>query len=163
MPKRGTKSAATTEKTDQAIWENWTKGVEIREIAADAVVLKVDRSRLSAHGTSPVHIQFRLDPTTHDRDRDEVTLGFEFELLMLEEPDDAEAKEPLLRASMTYHATYSLPRKPATTDEFVKRFQERIGVAHVFPFVRAHLADLIMRAGLPPLYLPLAHPASAGK
>jgi hypothetical protein len=62
------------------------------------------------------------------------------------------------RALLAYHATYSLPEKPRTTQEHLKRFQERIAVAHVFPFVRAQLADLIMRAGLPPLYLPLAHP-----
>jgi hypothetical protein len=142
------------------LWNEWAKNVEIREVAVDAVDFRVDRDRLGAKNMPPVQIRFRLDPKTRTRTGTEAIFRFEFELIMGEQDNATTSAKPLLRALLTYHATYSLPEKPRTTEEHLKRFQERIAVAHVFPFVRAQLADLIMRAGLPPLYLPLAHPGS---
>ena len=126
----------------------------------DAIDFQVDRERLVAKKMPTVQVRFRLDPKTRTRRGTEAIFRFEFELIMGEQDDATTLAEPLLRALLTYHATYSLPEKPRTTEEHLKRFQERIAVAHVFPFVRAQLADLIMRAGLPPLYLPLAHAGS---
>lgn len=139
-------------------WNEWAKNVEIREVAVDAVDFRVDRDRLGAKKMPPVQIRFRLDPRARIVAGNEATLCFEFELLMTDQDSPAQSAEPLLRTLLAYHATYSLPENPGTSEQHLKRFHEGIALAHVFPFVRAQLADLLMRAGLPPLYLPLALP-----
>jgi preprotein translocase subunit SecB len=158
MPTRTAGQTKRKSKDDKVPWEEWTKGVEIREVAADAVDFQVERGRLATKKAPTVQIQFRLEPKARSVAAGEAMLLFEFELFMSEQAAAAPT-EPLLRTRLVYHATYSLPGKLPTTDEHLKRFQEQIAIAHVFPFVRAQLADLIMRAGLPPLYLPLAQPA----
>lgn len=142
----------------QAEWEKWAKGLEIREIAADSVEFRVDRTQLAQQPQPTVQVQYRLDPKDVSTAKGAITMLFDFELLMTTAGRIAPPSEPFLRVRLAYHATYSLPAQPPTDDEKLKRFQKQIAAAHVLPFVRAQLTDLIMRAGLPPLYLPLAHP-----
>jgi preprotein translocase subunit SecB len=150
-------------KLDQTQWERWAQHVEIREVSADTVDFRVNRARLAAREKAPVNIKYRMDSTHVRHHEGEMTLGFEFELIMSEGKATRPPDKALVRVLMAYHATYLIPPTPAITEVFVKRFHERIAAAHAFPFVRAHLADLIMRAGLPPLYLPLAHPSRKGQ
>lgn len=151
---------ATGSKGSRAVWEKWAEGLEIREVAADSVEFLVNRARLASKPQPTVQVQYRLDSKGIAAVAGTATMLFEFELLMTEQGEPTPPPDPLLRVRLTYQATYSLPDQPPADDEKLERFQKRIAAAHVFPFVRAQVADLIARAGLPPLYLPLAHPGS---
>jgi len=142
-------------------WSRWLQGVEILEVLADALEFRVDRERLGARRRPTVNVAFRLEPTSLVNTGPELALGFRFELRLNEQGRGRKAAEPMVHARMEYTARYSVPKAFATTDEIAKRFHTGIAIAHVFPFVRAHLADLAMRAGLPPLYLPLSRTAAA--
>lgn len=148
-----TPSAKGAEKT----WVEWTKDIGIREVAADSVAFSVDRSQIADRQSRQVEVSFRLDPTSAAFAGQELTLGFEFELQMRHRGRRADETGPFLSTSMTYHATYTVPEGRTSRPDLADRFHKQIALAHVFPFVRAQLADLIMRAGLPPLYLPLGH------
>lgn len=158
MPRSAFTAAIPRPQGTEKAWVEWTKHIEIREVAADAVAFSVDRSQIAAGRSRRVDVRFRLDPTSMTLAGEELTLGFQFELEMHHRQQRANKPTPFLQASMTYRATYTVPEGKTSRPDLADRFHKQIALAHVFPFVRAQLADLIMRAGLPPLYLPLGRP-----
>ncbi len=157
MRRPASKSSTPSANSAEKAWAEWTKGVEIHEVAADSVAFSVDRANLADRRVQRVEVSFRLEPTSLSWAGHELTLGFKFEFGMRYRKQRSEEVAPFLQASMSYRATYVVPEGSTTQPDFADRFHKQIALAHVFPFVRAQLADLFMRAGLPPLYLPLAH------
>ena len=56
---------------------------------------------------------------------------------------------------MVYCARYSAQTKKRLDKDLLERYRGALAKLHVLPFLRAHVADLTLRAGLPPLLLPL--------
>jgi hypothetical protein len=139
-------------------WERWTRSVQIREVAIDSLEFCANRERLSAEPPPTLNATYRLGDAADSVKADTMRLGFEFELFLSEEEGGkATPENAVIHLKMTCHALYALTENEEPKANHVERFKKGLAAAHVYPFVRAHVADLFMRAGLPPLYLPLGH------
>lgn len=65
--------------------------------------------------------------------------------------------EPSLSLKIAFSCGYRAAKTAALRPGWVEEFQRTIAAAQLWPFLRAHVADLTWRAGLPALFLPLAH------
>lgn len=162
MPTRRSQAKATDSSVGPLeSWERWVKGLEIREVVADQISMTVDRAGWPVAGSTGLEVKYRLDPQSAEVAGSDLLVGFAFELRI--GPQRRSGKAPLLQLRMAYHSRYTCPEGPEPTAEGIAKFHKHLAAAHVFPFVRAHVADLMGRAGLPPLILPLSHPPTAAR
>lgn len=156
MPTKANKASALqvgAETPSVATWGSLVKALEIDEVVAESVACVVNHDRMKKARGGGRRVRAALQHETVSISEKSVVFRFNLEVDTLDAKPRGEDR--LLSVRMVYRSIYDLGLEEAPSEADVERYRRTLGVLHVLPFLRAHVADLTMRAGLPPFLLPL--------
>jgi len=135
--------------------------LQLRSIVADSVSFRLNRKEL---GAEPRGVTFSFKQETVAAEAHEVAFRYSLDVTISKSAASRRgnaAGRPAMRITLEYTATYET--KESEIDRgTVDVYGATLGSLHVLPYIRQHVADLTVRAGLPPLMMPLLLPRAPG-